>query len=105
VIDFVRAGIEQDDRVWYFADVNEPQHVLDLLRGAGINVDRALHRGQLSVFTAESSYLTELPFSPERMLESVARGGRRGARSWLQRYPFPGRDGVGQPQRAGCGAA
>ena len=71
VIDFVRAGIEQDDRVWYFADVNEPQHVLDLLRAAGINVDRALHQGQLSVFSAESSYLTELPFSPERMLESV----------------------------------
>jgi anti-anti-sigma regulatory factor len=71
VIDFVRAGLEQDDRVWYFADANEPPYVLDLLRDAGMNVDRALDCGQLSVFTAESSYLTDLPFSPERMLASV----------------------------------
>jgi anti-anti-sigma regulatory factor len=71
VIEFVRAGLEHDDRVWYFADTNEPQYVLDTLRRAGINVDHALDHGQLTVFSAESSYLTELPFSPPRMLESV----------------------------------
>lgn len=73
VIDFVRAGLEQDDRVWYFATTSEPQQVLDLLEGAGVNVDQLLDRGQLSVFTAEGSYLEELPFRPERMLESMQR--------------------------------
>ncbi len=71
VIDFVRTGLQQDDRVWYFADTSEPQYVLDVLQGAGVNVDQALARGQLSVFTAEDSYLTQLPFEPERMLASV----------------------------------
>jgi anti-anti-sigma regulatory factor len=71
VIDFVRAGLEQNDRVWYFTDTNEPQYVLDTLRGAGIAVDQALDRQQLAVFTAQGSYLEELPFSPQRMLSSV----------------------------------
>jgi anti-anti-sigma regulatory factor len=71
VIDFVRAGLEQDDRVCYFADSNEPKYVLDLLRDGGIPVDRALDRRQLAVFTAEGSYLNQLPFTPERMLASV----------------------------------
>jgi anti-anti-sigma regulatory factor len=71
VIDFVRAGLEQDDRVWYFADSNEPQYVLDLLKSAGMDIDRALDRGQLAVFTGRESYLEELPFSPERMLSAV----------------------------------
>ncbi len=70
-IEFVRAGLEQNDRVWYFADANEPQHVLEVLDGAGIGVERALARGQLSVFTAEGSYLHKPPFSPERMLALV----------------------------------
>jgi anti-anti-sigma regulatory factor len=71
VIDFVHAGLEQNDRVWYFADNNEPQYVLDMLRGAGIPVDQALDRDQLAIFTAEGSYLDQLPFTPERMLASV----------------------------------
>lgn len=73
MIDFVRAGLEQGDRVWYFADATEPQYVLDLLQGAGVNVDQLADRGQLSVFTAAGSYLEELPFSPARMLDSVHR--------------------------------
>jgi anti-anti-sigma regulatory factor len=71
VIDFVRAGLEQNDRVWYFADSNEPKYVLDVLRGGGIPVDRAVDRQQLAVFTSEGSYLDQLPFTPERMLASV----------------------------------
>lgn len=71
VIDFVRAGVERGDRVCYFAHTSEPQQVLDLLKAAGINVDQLLDRAQLIVSTAEGSYLVELPFSPERMLESI----------------------------------
>lgn len=73
VAEFVRSGLEAGDRVWYFTDTVPADDVLAELRNVGVDVDTATSGGQLAVQSAEHSYLAELPFEPQRMIDALHR--------------------------------
>ncbi|MCS0634830.1 MEDS domain-containing protein [Streptomyces sp. LP05-1] len=64
----VRRGIERDERLLYFAHRTPPETVFATLADRGIDVAAARRRGQLSVRTAQESYLAELPFDPDTVI-------------------------------------
>ena len=69
--EFVAAGIAHGERVACFPDAVGPDDVLDDLASAGVPVGEAIAAGDLVVIPARESYLSELPFDPERMIASV----------------------------------
>ncbi|MFC6826263.1 MEDS domain-containing protein [Halopelagius fulvigenes] len=57
VVPFVREGIEAGERCLYVADENSPADIAAALRDGGVDVDAAFESGQLSIRTAEETYL------------------------------------------------
>ncbi|MFD9396541.1 MEDS domain-containing protein [Streptomyces sp. NPDC060000] len=70
---YLLGGLERGERVMYFADQNTPGQVLSWLREAGTDPEAALDSGQLTVTTADDSYLAEGPFDPDAMVASLQR--------------------------------
>ncbi|WP_245877313.1 MEDS domain-containing protein [Streptomyces glaucescens] len=100
---FVRGGLEQGERIHYFADATDPERVVRALTDAGIDAVAAVRRGQLSVSTAAQTYLAGTGFDPDAMIrlwhdavEAASVLGYRGLRaigemSWGAR-DIPGAD-------------
>jgi PAS domain S-box-containing protein len=65
---FLRQGLERDERVLYVADAHTLETITAYLRGAGLDVESHLNRGQLVVLTANDSYLRRGTFDPDAMI-------------------------------------
>ncbi|TFE48605.1 hypothetical protein E3E14_17835 [Streptomyces sp. ICN441] len=79
---FVRAGLERDEQVQYFADVTDPGVVTRTLTERGVDAVSAVRRGQLMVATAHETYLAGSRFDPDAMVglwhEAVDAAAARG---------------------------
>ncbi|QMU77176.1 STAS domain-containing protein [Streptacidiphilus sp. PB12-B1b] len=68
---YLAAGLQRGERVLYFADLNEPGQVLGWLEAAGADPGAALGRGQLTVTTADDSYLAAGSFDADTMVATL----------------------------------
>jgi len=68
---FVRTGLEQRQRVLYLHDFRSPQNVGDMLRNAGVDVDRAEACKQLIFLPAKQMYSRGAGYSSERVLDQL----------------------------------
>lgn len=66
---YLKAGLERNEKVVYLADYTTGATVLNYLRGAGVDVDPYLRRGQLSIHSTSSAYLPNGTFDPAAMIE------------------------------------
>ncbi|CAL9278961.1 MULTISPECIES: MEDS domain-containing protein [unclassified Streptomyces] len=62
---FVRTGLAEGARVWYCADTTAPEYVLRTLTDRDVDAASAVRRGQLTVTTADETYLTCRCFDPD----------------------------------------
>ncbi|CAL9329685.1 MEDS domain-containing protein [Streptomyces sp. enrichment culture] len=65
---FVRTGLAEGARVWYFADTTAPEHVLRTLMDRDVDAVTAVRRGQLTVTTADETYLSGRCFDPDVLI-------------------------------------
>ncbi len=65
---FLADGLQQGDKLLYLVDCNDTQATLDWLEASGLEAERHLRGGQLSVVTADASYLRGRLFDPDRMI-------------------------------------
>ncbi len=68
---FVRAGIEQRQRVLYIHDVRSPESVRAMLRDAGVDIDHAEFREQIVFVPAKQLYARGAGYSFERVLDQL----------------------------------
>jgi hypothetical protein len=68
-VPFIQKGLEQGDRCIYIVHEESREGLQEILQGHGVDVTAALTSGQLSMLTAEESYLAPGYFSPEKMIE------------------------------------
>ena len=69
VVPFTQKGLERGDRCICVVDEETRDGLQEVLRGQGVDVEAALASGQLSILTAEESYLSGGYFDPEKMVE------------------------------------
>lgn len=69
VIPFIKIGMECGERCVYIADDNTVATVMDAMREQGIDVDKAVESGALSVITKREAYLKEGRFDPDWMID------------------------------------
>ncbi|KUN89850.1 hypothetical protein AQJ66_01915 [Streptomyces bungoensis] len=88
LVAFVRAGIDRDEQVRYFADSTDPGRVTRTLDERGVDAASAVRRGQLLVITAGQTYLSGARFDPDTMIglwheavEAATARGHRGLRA------------------------
>jgi hypothetical protein len=72
VAPYVRAGLENEEKVVYIVDAHAPETVLDYLRDDGLSVRPYLDSGQLAVLRAGDSYLRSGLFDPDAMIEFLS---------------------------------
>lgn len=80
LIDFIKEGLEQNDRAAHFVACNCVGDHRDRLRKSGVDVETAERRGQLEVATWDDAYLKDGYFDQDRqikLLESVLEAGRK----------------------------
>ncbi|GHD54473.1 MEDS domain-containing protein [Streptomyces galbus] len=65
---YLADGLRRGERVLYFADRNTPDEVLGWLPAAGVDPGPLVSRGQLTVTTADDSYLASGTFDPDTMV-------------------------------------
>lgn len=107
---FVVSGFERNERVFYFADRQSPESVLDMLHARGIDVHRHIDTGRLHVETSAQSYLASGYFDPDECIRGwhataalALNDGYRGIRVaadmlWSQRA-VPGADRLFEYER------
>ncbi len=78
LLPFAREGVAQDERTFQIVDPRHRDERIGDLRGAGIDVEDALARGQLEVAPWEEAYLRGGQFRQEAMLELIQRVLRDG---------------------------
>jgi PAS domain S-box-containing protein len=71
VVPFVRAGLEQRQRVLYIYDSQSPENAMAVLRDGGVDIDRADGRGQMVFLSAKQMYGKGGGFSAERALDQL----------------------------------
>ncbi|MEV8554765.1 MEDS domain-containing protein [Streptomyces glaucescens] len=88
LVAFVRAGLDADEQVQYFADATDPGLVTRTLAEHGVDAESAVRRGQLVVATADETYLAGARFDPDAMIglwqeavDAAAAGGFRALRA------------------------
>lgn len=69
--EFVRQGIERDEKILYLADMHSVAEVRGTLLAAGIDADKLVRIGQLSIQTASDVYLKDGAFDPDEMIRGV----------------------------------
>ena len=68
-VPFIEKGLEQGDRCIRVVCEESKEGLQGIWQGHGIDVKAALTSGQLSMLSAEESYLAPGYFSPEKMIE------------------------------------
>jgi len=68
---FVRAGLEQRQRVLYIHDMRSPEAVRAMLRDAGVDVDHAEFREQIVFMSAKQMYARGAGYSFARVLDQM----------------------------------
>ena len=68
LVHYLRLGLERSEKVLYIVDARTAVTVLDYLRDDGLDVELLLASGQLSVLTANDTYLRTGVFDPEGMI-------------------------------------
>jgi anti-anti-sigma factor len=71
LVEFVKGGLERDERVTYLVGSRSPRDVYDELAQEGVDGDSASARGQLRVWPADEVYLADGRFEPDRMMERL----------------------------------
>ena len=69
VVPFVRDGLERGDRCIYAYDDNTEAEVVAAMEAAGIDVDAAVERGQLSFHSKADPFLTDGTFDPDQTID------------------------------------
>jgi len=69
IIPFVKNGLVKGEKIFYLADSNTAERVLDLLRKEGLDVEIYLTSGQLKFLTAKEIYSYDGFFDPDKMIE------------------------------------
>lgn len=69
VVPFVRRGLKGRARCICVVEEETRDGLQQCLQGPDVDIDAALACGQLSIFTAEESYLSLGYFSPDKMIE------------------------------------
>ena len=73
IADFVRHGVQRNEKMLYILDVHSASQLRQMLEQAGVAVKPALvARGQLVLVTARATYLQDSDFDPGRMIALVA---------------------------------
>ena len=70
---FLRHGLEHGQKVLYIVDAHTAEEVLAYLEEEGVHVRSYLDSGQLSVLTADESYMREGRFDPDGMIDLLRR--------------------------------
>jgi len=68
VTDFVRLGIERNERMLYIVNLLTAAQLKSMLSEAGIDAEALVAKGQLVILTAKESYLKEGAFDPHKMI-------------------------------------
>ena len=71
LVPFVRAGLEQRQRVLYIHDMRSPEDVSTMLRAAGVDIDHAEFREQIVFVPAKQMYARGAGYSWDRVLDQV----------------------------------
>jgi two-component system cell cycle sensor histidine kinase/response regulator CckA len=71
LVPFVRAGLEQRQRVLYVHDMRSPETVRAMLREAGLDIDHAEFREQIIFMPAKKMYARGAGYSFERVLDQM----------------------------------
>lgn len=74
---FVVGGLERRERVLYFTDNQPIDTILYALQGRGIDTERHIARGRLSVATAQASYLAAGRFDPQACIQAWLETAKR----------------------------
>lgn len=76
VVPFIRTGLEMGDKCICVVEEETRDGLQEALQGYDVDVEDALASGQLSILTADESYLSQGYFSPEEMVEYYERALR-----------------------------
>lgn len=68
VIDFVRLGVQREERMIYLVNLQTAAQLKATLAAAGLDADGLVARGQLIILTAKDAYLKDGAFEPEKMI-------------------------------------
>lgn len=68
VADFVRLGLERNERIVYLVDLQTAGQLKSTLASANIDVEQIIRSGQFVILTAKDAYLKEGAFEPEKMV-------------------------------------
>jgi hypothetical protein len=78
LLPFIRDGIDRGERALHLVRSQYQEYHLDRLRGAGIDVEGAQHRGQLEVAIPEETYMQGGRFDKEAVLITVQGALKKG---------------------------
>ena len=71
LLSFVRAGLEQRQRLVYIHDMRSPETVRDMLRAGGVDIDHAEFREQVIFVPAKQIYARGAGYSSDRVLDQL----------------------------------
>jgi hypothetical protein len=72
VVDFVRRGIEKEEKILYIVNIQTATQLKSTLAAAQIDVEALVDKGQLVILTAKDAYLKHGEFDPDKMIELVS---------------------------------
>ncbi|MET0536168.1 MAG: MEDS domain-containing protein [Steroidobacter sp.] len=72
IVDFIRIGIERNEKMLYLVNLQTAEQLKSLLSSAGIDVNALVDKGQLVIATAKEVYLVDGVFNPEKMIEILS---------------------------------
>lgn len=67
-VDFVRQGIERNEKMFYLVNIQTVAQLKETLTKAGLPVDELIKQGQLVIMTAKEAYLRDGQFEPAKMI-------------------------------------
>jgi chemotaxis family two-component system sensor kinase Cph1 len=70
-IPYIRVGLERNERCLYIASDNPVRTVIEAMEADGIDVDREVHKGRLTIATPAETYTKHGVFEPEAMIEGL----------------------------------
>jgi len=73
VIPFIKIGLERGEKCLYVVDDNTAAMVINGMKGAGIDVERALESGKLAIVSKQDAYLKQGYFDPDWMIGFLKR--------------------------------